>query len=118
MSDIQAKPNLVTPNLPRAITDYLNRAAIAPIDSLLLSFDENWQWLGYAGELARFSLEQTPAQEIASLLKALCIGLPRVRGAVLKQIGLPNGRFVDLHLFSSRVCIATRYIDCFVFIIP
>ena len=55
-------------NLPRAIEDYLNRAAIAPVDSLLLSFDENWQWLGYAGDLARFSLEQTPTEEIASLV--------------------------------------------------
>jgi len=98
-------------NLPRAIEDYLNRAAIAPVDSLLLSFDENWQWLGYVGDLARFSLAQMPTEEIASLFKALCIGLPRVRGAALKHIGLPNGRFVDLHLFSSKSGVHVLLLD-------
>ena len=98
-------------NLPRAIEDYLNRAAIAPVDSLLLSFDENWQWLGYVGDLARFSLAQTPTEEIALLLKALCMGLPRVRGAALKHIGLPNGRFVDLHLFSSKSGVHVLLLD-------
>ena len=98
-------------NLPRAIEDYLNRAAIAPVDSLLLSFDENWQWLGYVGDLARFSLAETPVDEIAALLKALCIGLPRVRGAALKHIGLPNGRFVDLHLFSSKSGVHVLLLD-------
>ena len=121
MSDTQATPNLATPNLatpnlakpnlPRAIEDYLNRAAIAPVDSLLLSFDENWQWLGYVGDLVRFGLEQTSTEEISSLLKALCIGLPRVRGAALKHIGLPNGRFVDLHLFSSKSGVHVLLLD-------
>ncbi len=97
--------------LPRAIEDYLSRAAIAPVDSLLLSFDENWRWLGYVGDLARFGLAQTPTEEIATLLKALCIGLPRVRGAALKQIGLPNGRFVDLHLFSSKSGVHVLLLD-------
>ncbi len=97
--------------LPRAIADYLDRAAIAPVDSLLLSFDENWQCLGYVGDLARFNLAHTPTEEIATLLKALCIGLPRVRGAALKHIGLPNGRFVDLHLFSSKSGVHVLLLD-------
>ena len=104
-------PRQFTSTLPRVIADYLNRAAIAPVDSLLLSFDENWQWLGYVGDLARFSLAHTPTEEIATLLKALCIGLPRVRGAALKQIGLPNGRFVDLHLFSSKSGVHVLLLD-------
>ena len=104
-------PRQFTSTLPRAIADYLNRAAIAPVDSLLLSFDENWQWLDYVGDLARFSLAHTPTEEIATLLKALCIGLPRVRGAALKHIGLPNGRFVDLHLFSSKSGVHVLLLD-------
>ncbi len=108
-ANIIAQPSKV--NLPRAIQDYLNQAAIAPVDSLLLSFDEDWQWLGYVGDLARFSLAQTATDEISALLKALCVGLPRVRGAALKHIGLPNGRFVDLHLFSSKSGVHVLLLD-------
>ncbi len=110
-SGLAGQSGLEKSTLPRAIADYLNRAAIAPLDSLLLSFDENWQWLGYVGDLTRFSLAHMPTQEIASLLKALCIGLPRVRGAALKHIGLPNGRFVDLHLFSSKSGVHVLLLD-------
>lgn len=104
-------PSQSKANLPRAIQDYLSRAEIAPVDSLLLSVDDNWQWLGFVGDLARFSLSDTPPEEIAALLKALCIGLPRVRGAALKHIGLPNGRFVDLHLFSSKSGVHVLLLD-------
>jgi hypothetical protein len=98
-------------NLPRAVQHYLNRAAIAPVDSLLLSMDENWQLQEHRGDLARFSLEKTSAEEMSVLLKALCVGLPRVRGAALKHIGLPNGRFVDLHLFSSKTGVHVLLLD-------
>ncbi len=97
--------------LPRAVQEHLNRAAIAPVDSLLLSVDENWTMQGYTGDLARFGLDLMPAEEISALLKALCMGLPRVRGAALKHIGLPNGRFVDLHLFSSKIGVHVLLLD-------
>jgi hypothetical protein len=88
--------------LPRPVQAYLSGVALTVADSLLITVDEHWNYVTHHGELARFNLGDTPTEELSGLLKVLCMGLPRVRGAQLKHVGLPNGRFVDLHLFSAK----------------
>jgi hypothetical protein len=97
--------------IPAMIRTYLRDATVAVADSLILHVDEDWHYLGHHGDLARFDLQNMPAPELSALLKTLCIGLPRVRGTELKYVGLPNGRFVDLHLFSSKGAVHILFLD-------
>jgi hypothetical protein len=106
--NIQAK---LVHELPRSVQLHLSRASIDATEALLLSFDEQWRWLEYVGALDRFALELIAPLELAELIKALCIGLPRVRGAELRHVGLPNGRAVDLHVFSAKARVHVLLLD-------
>jgi hypothetical protein len=97
--------------LPRSVQLHLSRVSIDATETLLLSFDEQWRWLEYVGALERFALELIAPLELAELIKALCIGLPRVRGAELRHVGLPNGRAVDLHVFSAKARVHVLLLD-------
>lgn len=97
--------------LPAGVQSYLLSASVAVSESLVISVDNDWNYLSHQGDLARFALQDTPLDELSALLKALCMGLSRVRGSELKHVGLPNGRFVDLHLFSSKDAVHILFLD-------
>jgi hypothetical protein len=98
-------------DLPKSVQLHLRRASIDATETLLLSFDEDWNWLEFVGDLARFELAQVSSAELSDLIRSLCIGLPRVRGAELLHVGLPNGRFVDLHVFSAKARVHVLFLD-------
>jgi hypothetical protein len=103
--------NQLPKDVPAMVRAYLRDASVAVADSLVLHVDEQWNYLGHQGDLARFDLQNVQVTELSALLKVLCIGLPRVRGTELKHVGLPNGRFVDLHLFSSKGAVHVLFLD-------
>jgi hypothetical protein len=97
--------------LPTALKLFLEERRLRLDEVCVLEFDAYWQPLEKSGAVAHFALHNMPDSEISALFQALCLGLPRTRGAELKHVGLPHGQVVDLRLYSLKRSVFVLLVD-------
>ncbi len=97
--------------LPDAVQRYLQREAIAPAPTAVLSFDGDWQLLGRSGELAAFGIADAEDELLQRRFKELCIGQSRLGGTRLSQLDLGGGHNADVHLVAEQNQVHVVLID-------
>jgi len=97
--------------LPTTLLNGLDALRLKLDECCVVEFDASWQLIARHGNVGRFALHDLSDTELSQLFQALCMGLPRTRGAELKHVGLPNGVTVDLRLYSSKLSVFVLLID-------
>lgn len=97
--------------LPEAVQRYLQREAIAPAPTAVLSFDGDWQLLSRSGELAAFGIADVEDELLQRRFKELCMGQSRLGGTRLSQLDLGGGHNADVHLVAEQNQVHVVLID-------
>ncbi len=100
-----------TPKLPNTLLNSLDELRLKLEECCVVEFDASWQLIARHGNVSRFALHDLADADLSQLFQALCMGLPRTRGAELKHVGLPNGVTVDLRLYSSKLSVFVLLVD-------
>lgn len=97
--------------LPTTLLNSLDLLRLKLDECCVLEFDASWQLIARHGNVGKFALHDLSDTDLSQLFQALCMGLPRTRGAELKHVGLPNGVTVDLRLYSSKLMVFVLLVD-------
>jgi len=97
--------------LPTTLLNSLDALRLKLDECCVVEFDASWQLIARHGNVGGFALDDLSDADLGQLFQALCMGLPRTRGAELKHVGLPNGVTVDLRLYSSKLSVFVLLVD-------
>jgi hypothetical protein len=87
--------------LPQLAEKLLKRLELNDERAAVVTFSEHWEVLGRFGAMERIGLANSSDHELTTLFRDICMGLSRIRGTELKQVGLPSGASVDLYLIAE-----------------